>query len=257
MSNYTYTIFDADPNSSSGTEWPSHQDVELEANDDDEALTYVLGKMATEATGLSVSDDYAVGDTIHAIVWSEDGTIVGHPTYELTNEDLGVPTDEERSTERLARAAKHIDATDIGDGKWAHYADETSRWYVVTAAELEELCDYLEHESLTIRADAYSHWCAGTNSEEMPAGWNPHVTAETVAELIKDVRFVTPPENQGQIVLVSYGCDGDYIYEHVYDQSDRSTTVRVYEHPENDEEWGPQNGAPNLGEQVYSFELDD
>lgn len=75
--------------------------------------------------------------------------------------------------ERLARAAKHIDATDLGADRWAHYADETSRWYVVTADELEELCDYLDDEDPQVSGDAYSHWCAGTSGEEMPEGWEP------------------------------------------------------------------------------------
>jgi hypothetical protein len=74
---------------------------------------------------------------------------------------------------RLARAAAHIDATDLGDGRWAHYADETSTWWVVTADELEELCDYLDSDDEQVSGDAYSHWCAGTSGEEMPAGWTP------------------------------------------------------------------------------------
>lgn len=73
----------------------------------------------------------------------------------------------------LERAAEHIDATDLGNGTWAHYAEETSSWYVVTAEELEELCDYLDSDDETIRRDAYSHWCAGTNAKEMPEGWSP------------------------------------------------------------------------------------
>jgi len=74
---------------------------------------------------------------------------------------------------KLQRAAKHIDATDLGDGQWAHYAAETSCYYVVTADELEELCDYLDDEDPQISRDAYSHWCAGTSAREMPRGWVP------------------------------------------------------------------------------------
>lgn len=255
MGKYTFTIFDADPNSSSGTAWDTHTDVELEADSDAAAVAEVLDTMTIEGAGLNPSDGYEVGQSLHAIVWSEDETIVGQPTYELTHEDLGVPTDEERAAERLARAAKHVDAVDLGDGKWSHKDDSTSRWYVVTGEELAELCDYLDDEDEQVSRDAYSHWCAGTSGEEMPAGWDPEVTAATVAEWIKDVSFVTPPENQGQIVLVSYGCDADYIYERVVDQSDRTTTVRVYEHDEDDEEWEPHNGAPSLGDQIYTFDL--
>lgn len=170
---YTYTIFDANPNNSSGTEWPSHVDVEIEANSDEEAVEEVLEVMSLEAAGLNPSDGYEVGETIHAIVWAEDTAIVGTPTYELTHGDLGVETDDER----LARAAKHVSAKDLGDGRWAHYADETSRWYVVSADELRELCDYLDNDSWAIREDAYSHWCAWTSGEEMPEGWTPDSAA--------------------------------------------------------------------------------
>jgi hypothetical protein len=78
------------------------------------------------------------------------------------------------TTAKTERAAKHIDATDLGDGTWAYYADETSRWYVCPAAELAELCDYLDSDDEQISSDAYSHWCAGhTDVEEMPVGWTP------------------------------------------------------------------------------------
>lgn len=90
MASYLYTIFDANPNTSSGTAWPTHEDVELEADSDEEAIEEVRDVMSTEAAGLSTSDGYEVGDLLHAIVWDEDGTIIGTPTYELTAEDLGV-----------------------------------------------------------------------------------------------------------------------------------------------------------------------
>lgn len=72
-----------------------------------------------------------------------------------------------------ARAAGYLDATQISPRKWAHYANETGRWYVVSSAELAELCDYLDHPDEQIRRDAYSHWCAGTSAREMPRGWAP------------------------------------------------------------------------------------
>jgi hypothetical protein len=88
MTTYTYTIFDADPQSSSGTAWPDHTDIELEADDDSTAADAVRDAMEIEAAGLS-SDDYAVGDTLHAIVWDADGVVVATPTYRLTTEDVG------------------------------------------------------------------------------------------------------------------------------------------------------------------------
>jgi hypothetical protein len=63
--------------------------------------------------------------------------------------------------------------------------------------------------------------------------------------------FFTPPEGQGQIVLISYGCTADYIYERSYDQSDRTVTVTAYRHPAADDgDWSPWNGRPALGRRI-------
>lgn len=78
---------------------------------------------------------------------------------------------------RLDRAAAHVEAVELGDGQWAHYATETSSWWVVDAAELEELCDYLDDDDERISRDAYSHWCAGTSAREMPRDWSPEVAS--------------------------------------------------------------------------------
>lgn len=108
MAKYTYTIFDADPNSSSGTEWPSHTDValetdsELETDSDEEAVDEVRDVMSVEAASLNPSDGYEVGGRIEAIVWNEDGAIVGQPTYDLTAEDLGIDKSSVRGWNTIA-----------------------------------------------------------------------------------------------------------------------------------------------------------
>lgn len=89
MSKFTYTVFDSNPNTSSGTAWPTHDGIELEADSDDEAVSDVRDVMSIEAAGLCASDGYDVGQCLYALVWSDDGTIVGQPTYALTAEDLG------------------------------------------------------------------------------------------------------------------------------------------------------------------------
>lgn len=96
-----------------------------------------------------------------------DPNIVTDRDIEQLSEEAGA---------RLARAAAHIDATELADGRWAHYAAETSSWHVVSAAELEELCDYLDSDDATVAGDAYSHWCAGTSATEMPRRWHPETT---------------------------------------------------------------------------------
>lgn len=89
MAQYTYTIYDADPQSSGGTEWPTHTERRMVALSDDEAIDKVRNVMSVQAAGLSPADGYEVNQTLHALVWAEDGTVVGSPTYEITAEDLG------------------------------------------------------------------------------------------------------------------------------------------------------------------------
>ena len=77
----------------------------------------------------------------------------------------------------LQRAAAHIDATELSDGRYAHYAAETRRWYVLTEFELEDLVGYLDSDDPQVAGDAYSHWCAGVSAVEMPADWTPDADA--------------------------------------------------------------------------------
>lgn len=84
---YQYTIFDADPDSSSGTQWTSHADIELEADSDEAAVAAVRDLLETEAAGLSEIDEYEVGQRIYALIWTPDGT-VEKISHELTADDL-------------------------------------------------------------------------------------------------------------------------------------------------------------------------
>ena len=62
--------------------------------------------------------------------------------------------------------------------------------------------------------------------------------------------FITPPENQGQIVTRSYAyaAEDGVIIEHEYDASDRTTRYYAYEDGDKDgSEWDPWNGVPALG----------
>jgi hypothetical protein len=65
--------------------------------------------------------------------------------------------------------------------------------------------------------------------------------------------FTTPPENQGQIIEVSYALavnfdDPAVIVARKHDRSDNTTTYTAYAARPEDEEWDPQNGAPRLGQ---------
>lgn len=101
---YTYTIFDSDPNSSSGTAWPEHEDIELEAESDEAAVEAVREIMQSAAVELCPSDGYEVGQKLYAIVWSGDKhqAIVGHATYSLTAVDLGIDKSNVVSWETVA-----------------------------------------------------------------------------------------------------------------------------------------------------------
>lgn len=151
---YTYTIFDASPQSSSGTEWPTHTDVELEADSDAEAIEEVRDVMSSQAAGLRTEDGYKVGEYIHAIVWDEDGTIIAQPTHELTYENLGVEpprTREEalswaRNTNEgdyLAEYANDDLDEESDPGNRCGYDDET----------LDAIESVLAERSLTLRAN--------------------------------------------------------------------------------------------------------
>lgn len=87
---HTYTIFDADPNTSGACSWDDHQDVEILADDADDARSQVEHILESVASECNPSDGYEVGQRIYAIVWDEDGAIVAKLSYELTAEDLGV-----------------------------------------------------------------------------------------------------------------------------------------------------------------------
>jgi len=55
----------------------------------------------------------------------------------------------------------------------------------------------------------------------------------------------TPPRNQGQIVLVSYGIDEDgTAWQKTFDQSDRSTSYEDLGPIGDFDEWEPWNSEP-------------
>ena len=58
--------------------------------------------------------------------------------------------------------------------------------------------------------------------------------------------FITPPENQGQMVEVSYASTETYILQKTVDRSRRTEKMMAYEWPEG-AEYSPQNKSPELG----------
>lgn len=94
MYSYCYTIFDDNPNTSSGTAWPDYKEKDLIAESDSEAIEIVYEVMEMEAKGLHVKDGYHVNDKLYAIVWFIDNNNqnveVDTITYTITKEDLGL-----------------------------------------------------------------------------------------------------------------------------------------------------------------------
>jgi hypothetical protein len=87
MSYYTYTIYDSHPAASGPCHWPDHENVEIEADDDAEALADVRTILEVAACGLS-ADGYEVGQRLYASVWDADENDLGLVTIILTAEDL-------------------------------------------------------------------------------------------------------------------------------------------------------------------------
>jgi hypothetical protein len=96
---YVYTIFDANPNDSSGTAWPSHDEIVIEAESDDDVIEEVLDVMGVEAAGLNPDDGYDVGQRLYAIIWDDNDVIVAQLSYKLTAEDLGIDEDDDGDEE--------------------------------------------------------------------------------------------------------------------------------------------------------------
>lgn len=158
MASYRYTIFDANPSNSSGTAWPTHEDIEIECDSDEDAIDEVRSVMQVEAAGLNPSDGYEIGDTLHSIVWDGEGIhLTGCPTYTLTAEDLGLDEPAERMSIGDARTwALQAEAGDYlieydDDGLTAE-TDPGSRCGFGDD-ELAEIERILRDRDLTLRAD--------------------------------------------------------------------------------------------------------
>lgn len=65
-------------------------------------------------------------------------------------------------------AADYINGTIHGQYV-EYYDDSTSRMYRNPVTDLDYLAELIDSDDESIRADAYSHWCAGTTSEEIEA----------------------------------------------------------------------------------------
>jgi len=106
----------------------------------------------------------------------------------------------------IQRAAEHIDATKLTDGNWAHYASETSRWYVVSA-------DELEHELPTRR-----EVCPGCDGHgtRLCDGMRGHAyTAEEFEESFDDEQAEEYFKHGGRYDVTCSECQGERVIDAV------------------------------------------
>lgn len=66
MTDFSYTIFDGHPARSGDCAWPSHSDVEIDADSLNEAAEKVEAIMQSEGRSCG---EYAEGSTLWAIIW--------------------------------------------------------------------------------------------------------------------------------------------------------------------------------------------
>lgn len=67
----------------------------------------------------------------------------------------------------LSRAQSELGASLMADGRYRYRDDGMGADYAVSADDLAYYIDCLDSDDESVRADAYSHWCAGTQAERL------------------------------------------------------------------------------------------
>ena len=167
MAKYTYTIFDGAPGVAGGTAWPTHEQIPIEAGSDDDAYEAVDTRLEKAATQLCVTDGYKPGNVIHAIIWREDGAIVGSPTHELTADELGVDKSDARQWETVATYVDTFsDDSELGEGAVdvdVQVGHCGSAWFIRTrddAGGNDDAPDdvYDSYEAAVVAAEVFAAW---------------------------------------------------------------------------------------------------
>jgi len=171
-----------------------------------------------------------------------------------------------KDTKDRDRAALRLDAVEVSPGEWVYLADETNVYYAVTAESLEALERHCRRHD---PADAYSMWCtvygAEATEDDISAylhGWvnsGGAIENYTLWEKVFALVFITPPENQGQTITISYASDGERVYRETRDRScgdipgdSGRTVIECAQWADlGDMQWGPQNGAPPVPERLW------
>jgi hypothetical protein len=68
--------------------------------------------------------------------------------------------------------------------------------------------------------------------------------------------YITPPENQGQIVIISYASDADGVFRRTVDQSGQRPMVIEYiywdDYLDHDTEYEPGHVAPRIPDEAWT-----
>jgi hypothetical protein len=123
----------------------------------------------------------------------------------------------ETTTERIERAANHIEATKVDDENYVYYADEVQDWYLVEAASLDGLGILLEADDDDVRRDAYSHWCSGPDAgEPLDVGLGDITDAiEAAVEVIDEEETNIESVEVGSVSVLRHG---DVCYEGPFEE---------------------------------------
>ena len=123
-------------------------------------------------------------------------------------------------------------------GEYVYYHDDaTNADYRNDVDDLDYLAELLDSDDAGISADAYSHWCAGSQGEVVR-----HMRQRDIDAL----EFRQMPQDGGQIVNVSYATDDEWLYCSTHDRSDNSRSITCqrldYDVEEDATGFEPQNG---------------
>jgi len=172
---YTYTIHDAHPGQSGPCSWPTHDGLELEADDMAEALSDLREILEGEAGGLNPADGYEIGDCIYAQLGTPDGD-TRVVSYELTAEDLGIDVSKSGVTSWNTEAC-YVATFPSDDGEGAcdvevQIGEAGGRWYLRTTDDGggSDECDdtsYATEEAAAAAAEEFA-----TDSNEADEGEN-------------------------------------------------------------------------------------
>ncbi len=109
METYKYTISDGH---GFGSDWEDYSDVEIEAEDDDEAIEQAVSALEVAVAGLG-SPDYEAGDKIYVSLDGPDGIRVFDTSREVEDDSVEDEPKEYKGEFDLIKCKKC--------GAWVHY----------------------------------------------------------------------------------------------------------------------------------------